>query len=86
MKQWWFWYAISQLIQKLIILQLLFIYFNYAFNQIINYCTLLPPNSDSMCCKAASLGAEGAPGDVHWRICYVLIWHGVVYAWCWLYG
>ena len=36
MKQWWFRYAISQLIKKLIILQLLFIHFNYAINQLMN--------------------------------------------------
>ena len=29
--------------------------------RLINYCTPVPPNSDSMCCKVASPGAEGTP-------------------------
>ena len=29
--------------------------------QLINYFTLLPPKSVSMCCAAASPGANGAP-------------------------
>ena len=35
MIQWWFWCAISEFMNKLIILRLLFIYFNYAINQSI---------------------------------------------------
>ena len=59
MKQWWFRYAIRQLIEKLIILRLLFIYFNYAFNQLINQSfTPLPPNSVSMFCMVALAGAK----------------------------
>ena len=45
MIQWWFWYATNQFIKKLIILRLLFIYFNYAINQsiiIVHRCLLIP--------------------------------------------
>jgi len=90
MKQWWFWYVIRQLIKKLIILRLLFIYFNYVINRLINQWLYTAPshtNSDSMCCKAASPGAEGAPamscaGVI---VIYLFIWHGGDVLWMYLY-
>ena len=44
MKRWWFRYAISQLIEKSIILRLLFILIMQLITESINYCTPLTPN------------------------------------------
>ena len=54
MKQWWFWYAIWQLIEKSIILRL-FILIMQLINESINYCTLLHPKSIHLKCCMVSI-------------------------------
>ena len=74
MKQWWFRYAIQQLIEKLIIPGLLFIFLNFAINQSSIEHRLLPNNSVSMCCMAAMSPAG--------RFVIYLFGMGVVYFEC----
>ena len=60
MKQWWFWFALSQPIKKFIILQLLLIYFNSAMNQsIIGYHSL------PMCCMLSKYHLYTFTSELH---------------------
>ena len=70
MKQWWFWYAISKLIKKLIILRLFFIYFNYAINQLINQLLHTAPSESRLHVLHGGIsGCRRRPGNVaSWRI------------------
>ena len=80
MKQWWFRYVIRQLIEKLIIYDFFFYY--SAINQsIIVHCSLPIP---TMCCKVASLGAEGAQvmSCARGLLFIYLAWGGVLWMYC----
>ena len=78
MIQWWFWYATNQFIKKLIILRLLFIYFNSAMNKLINQLLYTATSQFRLHMLQGSIaGRRRCPGDVaRWRIVIYLFGMG----------
>ena len=76
MKRWWFRYAIIQLIKKLIILRLLFIYFNYVINQLINQLLYTAPSQFQLQVLQGDIaGHQRRPGNVTRWIGFLFIWY-----------